>query len=195
MSKFFLINGGTAFGFAKGELNAALQNVAAEILLGFGHEVRQVTIDKGYDIAQEVDNILWADVVIYQSPAWWMGIPWIMKKYIDEVFSAGQGKLYANDGRTRSDSSKKYGSGGLVQGKKYMLSVTWNAPEEAFTDPEQFFEGKGVDAVYLPLHKANQFLGMTSLPTYLGADVMKGSGIEEVLEHYCEHLKKLFGLK
>ncbi|VFS38584.1 modulator of drug activity B [Escherichia coli] len=56
-----------------------------------------------------------------------MGAPWTVKKYIDDVFTEGHGTLYASDGRTRKDPSKKYGSGGLVQGKKYMLSLTWNA--------------------------------------------------------------------
>ncbi|MGQ7173731.1 hypothetical protein ACUOCP_53485, partial [Escherichia sp. R-CC3] len=64
----------------------------------------------------------------------------------------GHGTLYASDGRTRKDPSKKYGSGGLVQGKKYMLSLTWNAPMEAFTEKDQFFHGVGVDGVYLPDH-------------------------------------------
>ncbi len=101
------------------------------------------------------------------------GRAWTVKKYIDDVFTAGHGSLYANDGRTRSDHSQKYGSGGLVHGKQYMLSLTWNAPQQAFDDPSDFFEGKGVDAVYFPFHKANQFLGMTGLPTFLAVDVMK----------------------
>ncbi|MFP1455777.1 hypothetical protein ACLB1O_28810 [Escherichia coli] len=29
---------------------------------------------------------------------------------------------------------------------------------EAFTEKDQFFHGVGVDGVYLPFHKANQFL-------------------------------------
>lgn len=52
---------------------------------------------------------------------------------------------------------QKYGSGGLIHDKKYMLSLTWNAPMEAFNDADQFFHGVGVDGVYLPFHKANQF--------------------------------------
>lgn len=54
-----------------------------------------------------------------------------------------------------------------------MLSLTWNAPRQAFDDPSDFFEAKGVDAVYFPFHKANEFLGMTALPTFLCVDVMK----------------------
>ena len=44
---------------------------------------------------------------------------------MDEVYTYGHGKLYENDGRTRHDPSKQYGSRGLLQGKQYMISVTW----------------------------------------------------------------------
>ncbi|OTA19537.1 NADPH quinone reductase MdaB [Xenorhabdus beddingii] len=97
-----------------------------------------------------LDKFLWADSIIYQMPGWGMEAPWILKKYVDEVFSAGHSSLFKNDGRTRNDPRKKYDSGGLVQDKTYMFPVTWNAPLESFEDPEQFFEGKGVDSVYYP---------------------------------------------
>ncbi|RYF62370.1 MAG: T9SS type B sorting domain-containing protein, partial [Cytophagaceae bacterium] len=63
--------------------------------------------------------------------------------------------------------------GGLLHGKCYMLSVTWNAPLEAFEDKEQFFHGVGVDGVYLAQHKANQFIGLDTLPTFMCNDVIK----------------------
>ena len=121
-----------------------------------------------------------------------MEAPWIMKKYVDEVFTAGHGKLYESDGRTRSDASKKYGSGGLIQGKKYMFSMTWNAPAEAFTEAGQFFEGKGIDADLFPFHKANQFLGMSPLPTFMCNDVMKAPQIDRDVVRYKAHLEKNF---
>ncbi|MEK1907023.1 MAG: NAD(P)H-dependent oxidoreductase, partial [Pseudomonas sp.] len=148
----------------------------------------------GYDIDEEVAKFLWADVIIYQMPGWWMGAPWTVKKYVDEVFTAGHGSLYANDGRTRSDASQKYGSGGLLHGKQYMLSLTWNAPQQAFDDPTDFFGGAGVEAVYLPFHKANQFLGMSGLPTFLCVDVMKRPAIEADVARYEAHLAQVFGL-
>ena len=40
-----------------------------------------------------------------------------------------------------------------------MLSLTWNAPIEAFNREGDFFEGKGVDALYLHFHKLNEFIG------------------------------------
>jgi modulator of drug activity B len=75
-----------------------------------------------------------------------------------------------------------------LAGKCYLLSVTWNAPTEAFSDPVQFFEGRGVDAVYFPLHKANQFLGLQPLPTFMCNDVIKAPQIENDFARYRDHL-------
>ncbi|MBC7209878.1 MAG: NAD(P)H-dependent oxidoreductase [Pseudomonas sp.] len=174
------------------DLNRTFTAVHMALLLGLGGVSMGVTAAQTVEQA-EVEKFLWADVVIYQMPGWWMGAPWTVKKYIDEVFTAGHGSLYANDGRTRSDASQKYGSGGLVQGKQYMLSLTWNAPQQAFDDPSDFFEGKGVDAVYFPFHKANQFLGMSGLPTFLAVDVMKRPDVPAALAAYEQHLDEVFG--
>ncbi|MBP2850330.1 MULTISPECIES: NAD(P)H-dependent oxidoreductase [Dickeya] len=192
MQNVLIINAGKAFGHSKGELNRTLTDVAATFLRDKGRQVRVTTVDDGYDIEQEVQNILWADTIIYQMPGWWMGAPWTLKKYIDDVFTAGHGSLYASDGRTRADASKKYGSGGLLQGKHYLLSLTWNAPLEAFTDPDQFFHGVGVDGVYLPFHKANQFIGLSPLPTFICNDVIKQPDVERDIARYRAHLDKAF---
>ncbi|GAN55162.1 NAD(P)H-dependent oxidoreductase [Tanticharoenia sakaeratensis] len=190
MKNVLLLNGGKIFAHSHGRLNDTLHDVAIETLTAAGFAIRQTKIDDGYDVAQEVQNILWADFVIYQMPGWWMGTPWIVKKYMDEVFTAGHGALYVNDGRSRNHPDRKYGSGGLLDGKRYMLSLTWNAPNEAFTDPEQFFDGKGVDAVYFPVHKANQFLSISPLPTFLATDVMKAPNVEETIKRYRLHLSE-----
>ena len=195
MKKVLLLNGGKKFAHSDGRYNATLHEAALAFLDRAGCDVKETFIDGGYDVAEEVQKILWADVVIYQMPGWWMGAPWTVKRYLDEVFTAGHGSLYANDGRTRSDASQKYGSGGLIQGKRYLLSLTWNAPQQAFDDPSDFFEGKGVDAVYLPFHKANQFLGMTALPTFLSTDVMKQPNIERDVARYQQHLAEVFGVE
>lgn len=193
MKKILLLNGGKQFAHSEGRYNSTLHDAAVAYIDRAGFDVKTTFIDGGYDVEEEVQKILWADVVIYQMPGWWMGAPWTVKKYLDEVFTAGHGSLYANDGRTRSDASQKYGSGGLIQGKQYMLSLTWNAPVQAFEDPADFFEGKGVDAVYFPFHKANEFLGMSALPTFICNDVMKVPNIEQDVARYEQHLAKVFG--
>ena len=142
-----LLNGGKQFGHSQGRLNQTLHDHAHSVLVSYGHVVQATIIDQGYDVEQEVEKFLWMDAVIWQMPGWWMGEPWTVKEYIDKVFTAGTGRLYASDGRHREAPTEGYGTGGLLQGKKHMLSLTWNAPIEAFTRPGDFFEGRGVDPV------------------------------------------------
>lgn len=188
MSNILIVNGAKAFDFAKGELNELYVSTAQKLLSDSGHKVTVTHADSNYDVESEIQKILDSDILIYQMPGWWMGEPWTVKKWMDDVFTIGHGRLYASDGRTRSDESRKYGSGGLLHDKKYMLSLTWNAPLEAFTDPEQFFEGYGVDGVYLHFHKANQFLGMKPLATFITNDVVKNPQVSEEIERFEKHL-------
>lgn len=193
MSKIYIINSSKKFDFAEGRLNDALTEIARKILSDSGHEVKTIRIDDGYTVEEEIHRYLWADSIFYQTPTWWMEGPWILKRYIDEVFTGGAGVLYKNDGRTRSDPDKKYGSGGLLQGRTYMISSTWNAPAEAFEDRNQLFEGRGVDAPYYALHRANMFIGLSPLPSFMCNDVVKQPQHEQDVERLARHLKQLYG--
>lgn len=188
-----LLNGGKAFGPSQGRLNHSLHALAGEALTELGHQTQGSVIADGYDSAAEVEKFLWMDAVIWQMPGWWMGEPWTVKEYIDHVFSAGFGKLFASDGRHSATPTEGYGTGGLLHGKKYMLSLTWNAPIEAFNRPGDFFDGVGVDGVYLHFHKANEFLGMRRLPTFICNDVVKNPQPQRYFADYRMHLQKLFG--
>lgn len=106
MSNILIINAGKTFAHSKGALNNSLTDVASSFLRDAGHDVRVTVLEEGYDVQTEIDSYLWADAIIYQQPGWWMGMPWTLKKYIDEIFTEGHGKLYASDGRTRSDGAK-----------------------------------------------------------------------------------------
>jgi len=181
-------------GFAEGKLNQTLLDTAEEVLISIGLETKTTIVKKGYDIPEEHEKYKWADAVFVQTPVYWMSVPHIFKKYIDEVYTSGIGSvLCKDDGRTRSDLSKKYGSGGLMNGKKYMISTTWNAPLEAFEDPNQFFEGKGVDGVFMWLHKNYQFFGMEPLPTFSCYNVLKNADVANDIERFKQHLTKAFG--
>ncbi|MBY5924279.1 MULTISPECIES: NAD(P)H-dependent oxidoreductase [Halomonas] len=187
-----MLNGGKAFAHSGGRYNDTLHDAGRGVLAELGHQIQETRIDEGYDLQAEIDKWLWADTIIVQMPGWWMGPPWIVKRYLDEVLTEGHGSLYASDGRSRKDPSLQYGSGGLLQGRRYMLSLTWNAPREAFDEEGNFFEGKGVDGVYFPVHKAMEFLGMQGLPTYLANDVIKAPAIDTHVAEYREHLLALF---
>ncbi|EPF0827298.1 NAD(P)H-dependent oxidoreductase [Campylobacter upsaliensis] len=184
-----LINGSKKFGNDGTRLNATLQSVAKEELESKGYKVLETIIDKGYRVEEELKKIKDSHLIIYQMPAWWMGEPWIVKKYIDEVYLAGVGVLFANDGRSRADESLKYGSGGLARDKRVMLSVTWNAPKEAFIESNGFFEGVGVEGVYLHLRKIHEFCGMEWLPIFMCNDVVKNPQVERYITKYREHIR------
>lgn len=190
--KVLLIDGGQKYAHSGGRLNHSMHQVAREILTELGHELRETVIENGYDAKDEVEKYVWSEVIVYQMPGWWMGLPWTVKRYIDEVFTVGAGTIYASDGRTREDPTKQYGTGGLMQGRRYMMSLTWNAPAEAFIEPENFFDGRGVDEVYLPFHKSQSFVGLKALPTYIANDVMKVPDFDRFKSEYITHLKKIF---
>ncbi|MFM0757370.1 NAD(P)H-dependent oxidoreductase [Paraburkholderia strydomiana] len=193
MSSILIINASKSFGASEGKLNELLAETARDVLTNLDHEVHTTRIEDGYEAEDEVQKILRADTIIYQTPAWWFGEPWHLKKYIDEVFTFGHGHIFFDDGRTRADPTRKYGTGGKLQGKRYLLSATWNAPEEAFTEPGQFFDGMGPDVVYYHFHKTQQFVGLSRLPTFLCYDVIKNPAIESDVARYRLHLQALLG--
>jgi len=196
MKKILLINAHQRYeGFAEGKLNQTLVDAAKDLLSGIGYEIKMTIVENGYDVTEELEKYKWTDVVFVQTPVFWMSVPYLFKRYIDEVYTAGIGEvLCKDDGRTRSDLSKKYGSGGLMYGKKYMISTTWNAPLEALEEPDQFFEGEGVDGVFMWLHKNYQFFGMEPLPTFSCHDVLKNADVEGDLKRFKEHLNKAFNI-
>ncbi len=192
MKKILVLNGGGLFAGTGGKLNDALTAKALEVLTGLGLETKTTKIQDGYDVEKEVEKILWADALIWQFPAWWMGEPWFVKQYIDEVFCAGGKQFLTSDGRHRTDPAHNYGTGGLLLEKHYMISTTWNAPFEAFTEDGEFFESFGIDGVMLHFHKLNQFIGMKPLPTFVLNDVVKNPEFDSFMESWEEHLKGVF---
>jgi modulator of drug activity B len=178
-------------GISSGKLNKTMADVIRKEMEQRGAEVQETMIEAGYDINAEVDKHVWADLIILQSPVFWFGMPWIYKKYVDEVFTAGlmQQRLLSDDGRTRDDPSQQYGTGGKMQGKRYMMSLTWNAPQEAFGDPQQvLFEGKSVDDVFVSNTANYKFCGAEVLPAFSSHDVMKRADIEGDIARLREHL-------
>ena len=192
MKNIFIINAHEAYEFSKGTLNKSLVDRLQYLLPNEDFEIKKTTMKDNYNIDEEIEKHQWADIVIVQTPVNWMGIPWSFKKYQDYVYSFGMdGRLCAGDGRTREDASRQYGTGGTLTGKKYMLSLTFNAPKEAFNDKNQwFFEGKSVDDLFLPTHLNFKFFGMEPLPTFVAYDVMKNPNIENDFLRFDKHIKQ-----
>ena len=192
MKKVLIINAHQFYeGISEGKLNKTIIVVTKAALEAKGCEVKLTEIEKGYDIDEEVQKHLWADIIITQSPVYWFGAPWIHKKYIDEIFTTGliQQNLLIDDGRTRTDPSRQYGTGGKMQGKKHMLSLTWNAPKEAFGNKDQIlFAGKNVDEVFIATTSAYKFCGVEIVPSFSCHDVVKAVDVENDTKRIKQHL-------
>ncbi|MEW5832793.1 MAG: NAD(P)H-dependent oxidoreductase [Campylobacterota bacterium] len=151
-------------GFANGNLTRDLVTEAKAFFTANGYDVKETVIENGYDVAEELEKFAWADLFFVQSPVYWMGLPWLGKKYLDEILSGGNGTVtFVNDGRAEGG---KYGSGGLMKNKRYMLSFTYNCPPSEFGNPDGFFEGLSLDQANVALHKAFQFCGAQPYPSY-----------------------------
>ena len=194
MKNIFHINAHEEYEFSKGRLNASLSDMAIQHFKSNGFEVRSTTMKGDYDIDEEISKHQWADAIFLQSPVNWMGVPWSFKKYMDHVYSFGMdGRLCNGDGRTRKDPSIQYGQGGTLMGKRYMMSLTLNAPRESFDDPAQkFFAGRGLDDLLWPMHLNFRFFGMQPMETFASFDVMKNPTIEEDFKRFASHLENHF---
>ncbi|NVK17272.1 MAG: NAD(P)H-dependent oxidoreductase [Methylocystaceae bacterium] len=185
----FLLNGAEPRGYSKGFYNGEMTRVAEAFFTELGDDVEKTIIADGYDVQEEVAKLKKADVIIFQFPIYWFHMPGMMKTYIDDVFMTGRGEIWINDGR---DQGGPYGSGGLMQEKRYMLSTTWNAPLEAFNDKSQVFAGADVDGALFPFHRMMAFMGAKPLASFACHNIVKAGDVEKDKELFVKHLEQVF---
>lgn len=194
MKKILIINAHQPYPFSEGKLNLSLIQKMETFFKNKNMTVEHTSIMKPASAEEEVAKHVQADAIILQAPVNWMGLPWMAKKYIDEVYMAGMfGQLCQGDGRTEQAPKKNYGGAGLLTNKKYMLSLTFNAPAESFNDKNEYlFQGKSVDDLFFPQHMNFRFFGMTALETFVCHDVLKNPTIENDFKRLEAHLEKNF---
>ena len=192
MKKVLILNGHQYYkDVSEGNLTKNFINKATEFFSKNGFEVKQTHIEEGYEIEEEIKKFEWADYILFHYPVYWWSVSWSAKKYFDETFT--QGRHYSSDGRSRTDASKLYGSGGLLQGKKYMLSLTYNCPASAFDNKNSLFDGMSLDEAHVAVHKTFQFCGLKPLETYAVHDIFKGDlDLDAELEKFEKVLAKNF---
>ncbi|QBO59310.1 NAD(P)H-dependent oxidoreductase [Chryseobacterium salivictor] len=195
MKKVLIINGGQNFGHSGGKYNQTITGNTLKVLKEFGNiEVQITNISEQYDTKEEVEKFVWADFIIYHTPIWWFQLPNGFKKYIDEVFTAGHAKgIYKSDGRHADNPEINYGTGGMLGGRKYMVTTSWNAPETAFTLPGEFFNETSVDdGPLFGFHRMNRFISLEKMESFHFHDVEKNANIERDMKSYREHLTEVF---
>lgn len=129
------------------------------------------------DIKAELAKLDWCDVLIFQFPLWWFGLPAILKGWVDRVFAMGRvyggGKWYDN---------------GVFAGKKAMLALTTGGGETMYS-PEGL--NGHMDQILYPInHGILYFVGFDVLPSFVAYSVSRVSleRRQAYLEEYRDRL-------
>ncbi|MFI5131072.1 MAG: NAD(P)H-dependent oxidoreductase [Chitinophagales bacterium] len=199
IKKVLIINAHLTYpNWTEGKLNNSFYQIAKDFFAAQSFEIIETTIEDGYNPEEEEKKHLEAEIVILQMPVNWFGAPWIYKKFVDEVFNSGlfSKSFLAGDGRTRDYPARQYGTGGNLQGKRFMICATWNAPAEAFGNPsQQLMQGKSTADLFLNITSNYRFCGYEIMDSYNCFDIFRRSDIAKDLENYPEHLEKVFNLQ
>lgn len=178
--------------------NAALREVAVGTLSRAGHSIllsdlytmrfnavlslRELEGDE-HLIKTEMDKVRRADLLLFQFPNWWYGMPAIMKGWIDRVFAFG----FAYDIGREFET-------GLFKGKKALLSLTTQRRKDYYSAAPQ----RDLMRVLEPIHYGYlAFCGMEVLPPFIvyGPPEMSDAERKKALEAYRKYLMGLEALE
>lgn len=102
------------------------------------------------ELEAEIQKILWCDLMIWQFPLWWFGLPAILKGWVDRVFAMGRVYGYGHVYET-----------GLLRGKRALLSLTTGGPQDNYIAGGLNGDMNGI---LRPIHRGMlQFTGMEVL--------------------------------
>lgn len=112
------------------------------------------------DVQEQIDQLLWADLLVLQFPLWWFGMPAILKGWMDRVFVYG--KFYSSQRRFHD---------GACAGKRALLSVTAGSSQAACSP-----DGREGDTqlILWPIHYSLHYVGYTVLEPMVITDVRRG---------------------
>lgn len=102
------------------------------------------------EIESEIAKMEWCDLMLWQFPLWWFGLPAIFKGWVDRVFAMG-----------RTYGGGRYYESGVFRGKRALLSLTTGSTEDAYR--QEGFNGD-ISGILRPIHRGMlQFVGFDVL--------------------------------
>ncbi len=127
------------------------------------------------DIQAEMEKLFWCDVLIFQFPLWWFGLPSILKGWVDKVFAMG--KIYGLG---------KFYDRGVFAGKKAMLSLTTGGGSSMY-GPDGL-NGDIAQVLYPINHGIFRFVGFDVLPPFIAWAPIRAD--EETRKKYLSEYKE-----
>jgi NAD(P)H dehydrogenase (quinone) len=102
----------------------------------------------------EMDKLAWCDALVLQFPMWWMGMPAILKGWIDRVFAVG-----------RAYGGGRWFDHGVLAGRRAMCSITVGGPPGAYT--EHGIYGSMQTLLHPIHHGVLAFVGLTVVEPFI----------------------------
>lgn len=129
------------------------------------------------EVKAEQDKLLWADMVIFQYPMWWFGMPAILKGWCDRVMVRGFAYM----------AGRKYDSG-VFKGRRAMICVTTGTADS-------LYQADGIDGdlnhILWPIHNGIfRYLGFDVLPPYAAFAPLNATAEQRkaMLDGYADRL-------
>lgn len=106
------------------------------------------------ELKQEMEKLEWCDILIFNFPIWWFGLPAILKGWVDRVFAMGF--VYGN--------GKGVYENGIFKDKTAFLTLTTGGPDISYNGGKN----GSLETILFPIqHGMFYFTGMTVLPAFI----------------------------
>ncbi len=132
------------------------------------------------DVQAEIEKLFWCDVLIFQFPLWWFGMPAILKGWVDRVFAMG--RVYGGG---------KWYTEGALRGRRGLVATTTGGPASLYSP--RGINGH-IDALLYPIHNGIfHFVGMDALPPFVAWSVARADDDQRrrYLDEWRQRLRTL----
>ena len=132
------------------------------------------------ELQTEMDKLARCDVLILQFPLWWLGLPAILKGWVDRVFAVG-----------RAYGGGRYFDRGVFAGKRAMCSLTVGGSADAYSRAGIYGP---IESILFPIHHGIlAFVGFAVLEPFVVYGPARLS-LDERLQQLARYRQRLSDL-
>lgn len=135
------------------------------------------------ELAAEMDKLARCDALALSFPLWWLGMPAILKGWVDRVFALG-----------RAYGGGRYYDRGVFAGKRALCAITVGGSAAAYSEVGLYGP---MDATLYPIHHGIlSFVGFSVVEPFIvhGPARMRDEERQQRLLHYVERLRMIEAL-
>lgn len=106
------------------------------------------------ELQAEMDKLAWCDALVFQFPLWWLGMPAILKGWVDRVFAVG-----------RAYGGGRWFDGGVHAGRRAMCAITVGGPQPVYSEAGIYGP---IETILYPIHRGIfGFTGFTVIEPFV----------------------------